>query len=362
MSALLATLAALGVGGGGLTIFAVFYLLFYPEKIEIWSSLLWKAASNIKRFTTFAHKRYLKHDLQGRVNEFTKGLSEEAPYLASKRVEVQWTEPPDVTRQGFLQDGHVIVRLRRDDPQESNFVHAAYMIVSSSLLHKLKKYISPSQRQAVDLKVMTDLLRKEKPSTVSLFLEEYLHPKTAKAGSKIPQLMDTFESIDEGGLFYQVLLQELELLGDKVFLGAKHKNSRVVVEVTKAIEFLERVATRSIGEDVPLYFDGDYCRFAIVIMGKRAKMTPSGEVYSTYIQKELVPKNIETLYIVGTQDNSEVIDNVCAAVAETFERYRTHNSEVTLRYKDGDDERREKREQYLVILRKRGIEVIHRSA
>lgn len=341
---------------------AVFiFLLFFPEKIEIWSSLLWKAASNVKRFTTFAHKRYVKHDLQGRVNEFTRGLSKEAPYLTSKRVKLQWTEPPDVSRTGFLQDGQVIVRLRRDDPQETNFVHAAYMVVSTSLLYKLKRYISPSQKQAVDLKVTTDLLRAEKPSTVGLFLEEYLHPKTTKPGSKISELLRVFETIDEGGLFYQILLQELEFLGDKVFLGTKHKNQKIVVEVTKAIEFLETVATRNIGEEVPLYFDGDYCCFAMVIMGKRAKMTPSGEAYTNYIRNHLIPKDIETLYIVGTSENKSVIDNVCETVEGTFERHRTHKSKITLRYKIEEEESRQQREQYLAILRRKGVGVFRKA-
>lgn len=352
----------LALGGTGVPIVVLIYLLLFPEKIEIWSSLLWKAASNIKRFATFAHKRYVKHDLQGRVNEFTRGLSKEAPYLAGKQVKVQWAEPPDVNREGFLRDGQVIVRLRRDDPQETNFVHAAYLVVSTSLLYKLKRYMSPSQGHAVDLKVTTDLLRVEKPSTVGLFLEEYLHPKTTKPGSKIPQLLDVFEAIDEGGLFYQILLQELEFMGDKVFLGAKHKNNKIVVEVTSAIQFLETVATRNVGEEVPLYFDGDYCCFPIVIMGKRAKMTPSGEVYTAYIQKNLIPKRIETLYIVGTSENKNVIDSVCESVAEVFEKHRTHESKITLRYKEGEEEeRREQREQYLAILRRKGAGVFRRT-
>ena len=57
--------------------------------------------------------------------------------------------------------------------------------------------------------------------------------------------------MDESGLFYEILLQELAFLGNKVFLGPKHKNSKIIVEVTKAIDFLERVAVRTVGEEVP---------------------------------------------------------------------------------------------------------------
>ena len=84
-----------------------------------------------------------------------------------------------------------------------------------------------------------------------------------------------------------------------MFLDAKHRNTKVIVEITKAIEFLERVARRTIGEEVPRYFDGTYCCFAIIIAGKRLEMTPSGEVYVKHIEKNLIPKDIETLYILG---------------------------------------------------------------
>jgi len=48
----------------------VIILLFFPEKIEKWSALLWKLMSFMGGLFRFARKRYIKHDLQGRVNDF----------------------------------------------------------------------------------------------------------------------------------------------------------------------------------------------------------------------------------------------------------------------------------------------------
>jgi hypothetical protein len=76
-----------GVSVGGVIIIC---LLLHPEKIEIWSSLLWRLLNNLGTVFKFAHKRYVKYDMQGRVNGFARGLSKDAPYLASKRVRVEW--------------------------------------------------------------------------------------------------------------------------------------------------------------------------------------------------------------------------------------------------------------------------------
>ena len=168
--------------------------------------------------------------------------------------------------------------------------------------------------------------------------------------------------MDESGLFYEILLQELAFLGNKVFLGPKHKNSKIIVEVTKAIDFLERVAVRTVGEEVPMDFDGEYCCFAIRIVGKKPNMTPSGEVYVNHIKKKLMPRGIETLYILGTWDNRDVIENICMALEGAFEKYRVHKSKVTLTYKDDGEERNEQRRQYLVILRRKGATVFRQSA
>ena len=342
------------LGGVSTTGVILGYLLLYPEKIEKWSSLLWRFLSNFVTLFKFAHKQYVKHDMQSRVNEFARGLSKEAPFLASKRVRIEWVEA-NVTRSSFFQDDQVILRLRRDDPEDLNFVHGAYMFVSTSLVFQVKRYLSQSQRKAVDLYVTTSLIEREKPGVRGHFLDNYLHSELADTGSKVARFFDAFAKMDKGGYFYPVFLQELDFLGQKVF-GAR-KDDRIITEVNSLIGFLEPIALRKIGDEGNLDFKQQYCRFAIVIVGRSYKLTPLGNVYVDYIRKTLVPDKIETVYVLGLWENRSIIQNVCKALDDVYEECRTCRSKVVLRYGDEYVER----EQCLTILRMKGIKLFQPS-
>ncbi len=91
---------------------------------------------------------------------------------------------------------------------------------------------------------------------------------------KIRRFYDQFNTIDNYGVFYPVLLQELYFLSMKVFGGPK--DDKIITEVTNLIDFLEKVASRNIGEEIPLDFTGEYCRFVIVIIGKAIRCLLKG--------------------------------------------------------------------------------------
>ena len=329
-------------------------LLFIPEKIEKWSALLWKVVATIAKGLTSAHKRYLKHDLQGRVNDFVKHLRKEVPTLSSEKLKIEWVDPA-VRRESFIADGQVVLRLRRDDPTEHNFVHAAVLYVSGTLLTKPKRYISPSQREAIDLFVCTKMLEAEKPAVVTFFLDEYLHPKTDDPKAKVALYLDDFEQIDRGSLFFPVLVQELQYLGDKVF--GRRRDDLVHTEVNGLIEFLKPIANRRIGDEVDLNFNGGYCKFALVIVGKPAKLLVSIDPYVSYIRNALAAEKTETIYVLARAENQRSVDDICSKFHQTYECVRTHRFRRVLKYLD----REETAQQYLAVLRRRESKIIQAS-
>lgn len=329
-------------------------VLLNPEKIEIWSAMLWRLLDKLGILFKSANKKYIKHDLQGRINQFVKNIAKDAPFLVSSKVRIEWVDG-EITKKSFLDNQEVVLRLRREDPEDLNFVHGAYMFVSTGLLYKVKRYVSPSQRQAVDLYVTTKLLEREKPNVVSYFLDEYLHNNLDDPDTKIALYYDKLAKIDRGGLFYSVLLQELDFLGNKVF-GKRH-DDKIIMEVGALIDFLEPIAMRPVGQETDLNFERNYCRFAIVIVGKPKKMNPTGDVYIEFIRKHILPKKVETLYILGLWENEQILNNICDSFNTVYDKCRVRRSKVALKYDDDLVER----EQYLAVLRLKNIEVFQLS-
>ena len=326
-------------------------LLFHPEKIEKLSALLWRLLAHLPTLFRSAHKKYLKHDLQGRVNDYAKRLSKKVPFAAQQRLRIDWVDSSD-TRESFIENGQVILRLRREDPSELNFVHGAYHYVSRVLLATPKRYLSPPQRDAVDLFVSAKLFEQEKESVVGLFLDEYLHPATVSAKSKVSMYLGDFAEIERRGLFFPVFLQELYFLGKKVF--GRPRNDLIIGEVNDFITFLRRISLRTVGEDSDLTFDGKYCKTALVIIGKRWKLNESIAPYCSYIRGALLDNDFETIYLLSREQNRILLERVADTFDVSYSCARKHSFLGELRYAEG----LEAAEQFLLVMKRRDLPLI----
>jgi len=333
--------------GSGITFaVVVIAILTNPEKVEKWFALLWKALVHIRLGLRFAHKRYVQHDFQGSVNEFIKKHAKELPGFQVKGVKLDWVDA-EVKRQAFIEADRVVVRVKRDDPHHETFVKAVYLFVSTSLLYRAKRYISPPQGRAIDLFVTTEIFKEQKPEVVDHFLEEYLHPHLDDASEKVAQYFEKFDVISKAGLFFPVFLQEMDYLGQKVF--GSRQSQVIVTEVKALIDFLQSLAMRKVGDErVDLNFVQQYCRFAVVIVGKPAKIIQSTSPYVNFVRGGL-ERNMETVYLIGRLENEKPIKKICGELSDMYDLVSQKRVSKVLVY--GDEKR--KIEGFVAVLRSR---------
>ena len=327
-------------------------LLLNPEKIEKWSALLWRTIDRAGAFAGFAHKRYVKHDLQGRVNDFVRRLRRKVPDAENPKISIEWIGP-EMDRKAFFDGGNVVVRLRRDDPRHYNFIHATYLFVSESLLRRAKRYVSPSQRDGVSLYVCTKIFEEEKPEALSVFLDEYLHPSTIDPKSKISKYLDDFETINRTDYFYPVFLQELYYLGEKVF--GRRQTGRIVKEVDDLLERLKRIAMRTIGEDTDLTYTGSYCSFGLVIIGKQHVLHDSIQPYIGYVRNALVNKGVETIYLIALRKNEDRLLEIYAEFNRGYRKEHLRRSTSEVHFGSGQTERVD---QTLLVMRRKAVPIL----
>ena len=298
----------------GLTAMAVITLVFcFPEKVEKWAALFWKVVLQFGIALRIAHKRYIQHDIQASINDFLKMRSKDTPGFQVQGVKLEWVDA-ELKKKAFIDKGAVVVRVKRDDPHHENFVRAVYFFVATSLLYRAKRYISPSQGQAIDLFVTTQLFREEKPEVVSYFVEEYLH-RTLDDHTKIAGYFERFDTVEKAGLFFPVFLQELDYLGEKVF--GNRRLDKVVVEVDEMLKFLEAISSRRVGDDTTdLNFVRQYCKFAIIIVGKSFKVAQSIAPYVNFVRK--LEKSTETVYLIGRAENESSIKKVATELGDIY--------------------------------------------
>ena len=270
--------------------------------------------------------------------------------MEMSKCKVQWVNPEDVTRKSFLDDEQVVIKLSKDDPDDHNFAKAVYHFVSNSLLLKAKRYISESQKVSLDIFVSNNIILEEKMSVKDYFLEEFVHPNLEKGNGKVREYFATYDRIKESGHFYPVLLNEMDVIGGKVF--GKNKTTQIIREVDDLIEFLEKFSMRKIGEEGECNFNNEHTKFAIMLIGKTVNVQLQPEVYKNYLERHIIPYKYETIYMVGAYQNKSFICDLAMNYIEKYEIVMKKRYDAKIYY---SDDKYKYVDNYTLVLKKIGI-------
>lgn len=323
-----------------------------PEKLEKLIALLNRYFKFIIKKSEYA---YIKYDIQSRVNGFVAELSKKVPHIIPNRVKLEWIDE-NIAPEQFIQSGQLVMRMHKSVNHNRNVVNATFTFVSYSLLRKAKSYIAKYQKSAIDLFVSFKILEKTKYELLDEFVQEYLN--AGLDNEKIADFYDRFFDIDKAGLYFPVFITEMTFLGEKIF-GKKGGNEKVYEEVKKMVNFLYYYANRRLSQDTISEYNGEYCKFAIRIIGKRMKIDTEGKkVYINNIKK--IPKSIETIYLIGDEQNVDFINSVveCCSGELGFEIFTKHQYKAMGKDRDGNEI---ELNNCLVVLRSNEISVYHKN-
>lgn len=334
-----------GVSPVAFIIFGIFLALHYQEEVQKYSVFFWKIVRIVWKE---AEKKIVSNDIEGRVNHFTKSLKKEIPNFEPIGLQIQWVEEGESLSE-FFSDNRLIIRMRKHQNQNKNFVYASMVFTSKCVLTKAKRYISKSQKESLDLFIGKKLFEKEKPQIVDQFFEDFFSPKMDV--EKIAELVEKYTVIDKAALFFPVLVQELTFLGEKVFW--KRRSDEITKEVNCLVDFLQDYANREPGEEeLPKNFEGAYCRCGITLISKFIKRELWEINRYIYYIEGLVEKKIENVYIIGpaSKDNIQFITEIVRSIEQggLLEKYgepRTYRAEI----KSGGE--RKVIDSYILLLR-----------
>jgi len=309
MEALLSYLASFGLGGF-IVGYCVIYAFQHPEVLERWRGILFDWLSLINQKYKYAAA---KNDIQGKLNSYIASLTKDLD-IDPSRVRIRWTAK-DEKEEIHLEDNEVIIVIRDRGYKNINFVHAAYLYTSTTLLSHTKSHISQKQSQALDLYTTNKVIAESSKAALEIFTKVFLQP--SMEDDRLRKLINQFVHIDKSGMYTHVLLQELSYLGAKTFLTKK--DQAIIIEVDNLISFLETRAQREVGDVTGNEeFVGKYSSCAIKIVSTAA-VRQSGEFERP--AKRIIKtfqSGIENVYIIGPlNDNGKLfIENVCSYIVE----------------------------------------------
>jgi hypothetical protein len=185
------------------------------------------------------------------------------------------------------------------------------MYVSRKFVPRSKLYMTPRQRESMDLFVTGRLLDQASPDIASEFFSKFMGPATL-SDEKMSTLVEIYNVMDRAGLFFPVFIQELVFMGEKVALGGARKE--VENEVRLLLAFLSSRANRVVGDEtVPMSYEGQFCKCGLVIVAKADKLAAQG--IDPYVQSVSSYWNdgFENIYIIGGPNSGAAIDQIVAA-------------------------------------------------
>ncbi|MFW6116129.1 MAG: hypothetical protein ACOC6F_00240 [bacterium] len=294
------------IGGLGTFGAAVGWALRNPAKVERIGALLYRVLA------WFHHKfEYGKvaTSIQATVNTAGENLTKEAGNVLPHAMKIKWARKTQEA-EAFLRDGEILVTMAPSQNQDRNLVVSTLVYLGEGLMPRARSYIDVTLMKAIDFTLARRIFQSATSGLpIPYFFSNHLEP----AIERQPELRSActlMDNLEQAGFFTRILLPQLQRAGHKVYPATPDQNTRR--ETHDFAQFLETIATKQKGEDVPegLTFPGSRIRTNILLIARPKTKRWGTQPYTRRIQIER-DKGVEYVYICArTPDNIELAEEV----------------------------------------------------
>ncbi len=318
------------VGWPGIILLVSIYIfVLNPEKGERFISNLSKLFS---KFSQVAEKTATAYSIQAKINNFIKLINSEVEGLLPYRLKIKWVSP-DIDKTSFIKNGKVVVMLKFHKNQDENLARATLFYMKKAVIPEARPHIHYKLSESIDLMMTKKALYSfaESRSSFSYFVKEILHPKAEK-DPEIREFCNVIDNLEKRGLFTRVLLRELKELGYK--RAGITETGDTVFETGEFTKFLNKIAQKEQGKDVPLTFNKKYIKVAIILVAR-----PETEIWGSdpFIKRinEKIKEEISVIYIFARGSNIKLAKEITKLCKKFPELSQIHKEEEFPTWIDG---------------------------
>lgn len=176
-----------------------------PYANRIWGKFLNKS-SEITGFRKIK-RAAIENDIVTPLNELVSEISNELPNSWIKPVSFKWVRKE--SKEQFIKDGKIVLRIRPKENQENNFLTAVLYYFKEALFPGTKDIIPSIIQNSSSLYLTQRTVAKRSDKLDDVFDNEYLEP-AIKKNTKISQYIEKFKKLDYGGLFTSTYFREMQ--------------------------------------------------------------------------------------------------------------------------------------------------------
>jgi predicted RNA-binding protein with RPS1 domain len=166
-------------------------------------------------------------------------------------------------------DGRVIVRMRDEGDPTRNVLRLVSTAAPKAIVPDARPYLEADMNDAINLQLIRKIARLLGPQAQKIFHAEYLPAARFGERPTLQAVLRRLHHVDEGGLFENVLLQEISYLGMRARDVAPDPEP-LRAELREFVERLEWLATREPGDErEDLLFNYRYLRVGFILLAKQ---------------------------------------------------------------------------------------------
>jgi hypothetical protein len=319
-----------GVTAGFFIWLIIYLFVLHQEKGE-------KLVGWLAKFIAWTGKKAEKTatamTIQGKIDSFVSAVNTEVEGLLPYGLKIKWVSP-ELNREAFIKNNRVVVMLDYHSNQDENLSRATLMYMNKAVIPEARPHIHTKLGQAIDLMMTKKALFSfvEARSSFSHFVDSVLRPKLEK-DQDIKEFCQIIDATDERGLFTRVLLRELLELGYKK--AGITESGDTVFESNNFIKFLNEIAQKEKGQDVPLTFLGKDIKVAIILVARTGGESLTPDPFIKRV-KEKIKQAVNVVYIFARGPNLRLARQVADGCESLPELTKLHEEEFPTRFPEGD--------------------------
>ncbi|MDP3974812.1 MAG: hypothetical protein Q8P88_00800 [Candidatus Jorgensenbacteria bacterium] len=206
--------------------------------------------------------------IQGKVDSFINSINTEVEDLLPYGLKIKWISP-EMNKETFIEKNKVIVMLSYHSNKDENLSKVALLYMNKAVIPEARPHIYTKLGRAIDLMMTKKALYSfvEARSSFGYFIDFVLRPEI-ESDPELKEFCQIIDVTDEHGLFTRVMLRELLELGRR--RAGVTETGESVLESNNFTKFLNQIAQKESGQDVPLTFIGHDIRTSVILVARSA--------------------------------------------------------------------------------------------
>jgi succinate dehydrogenase flavin-adding protein (antitoxin of CptAB toxin-antitoxin module) len=303
-------------------------VLMDEDQSSIWRARIYYIVYSISGKRE-AEKKYIANDINGRVNLARRAIHHGQAILP-RAVAVEWVvDNPEGVYD--IAEGEFIVRLDPSATQERNISKLAMAVTGRTTLLGIRHLVERPLQQAIDLNIVKDVLMEVGDRKVLdwFYQQEYL-PATQEEAVK--NWNKEVVEIDERGLFTRMLLVELDAFSKRV--AGLTPRPYMTGELEQLVHFIFRIATKELGQDVPLNFEKAHIAVGVILVAKSSKLLQIGIKPYLICMNWKVERECDAVYVItfdkhSLRETDEAAHNKFVRLTQELDKEILNSSLIT---------------------------------